>query len=338
MYEQNLNVEDFLREARKHAVGQNENNPVPPTPFEDDEMYSVLQQLYQDVEKVFQKKPPAPPLIGTLPTGAVNALTIRVPRSDETIIVFEDQLFTFALLFCKVASLLLVVEPSEGGAAHIREEPLSATDASEAGKRLSDLLRAYLLGGAPWRVQPYVLPPLLQMVVAPQLLHSFELFVMAHEFTHAVAGHLHGSESRVLRFGSQEVNVVQRNWEKELEADANGMVAVLADRGVGLRTTWAGGELFLVAVEIIENSLSVVMGRKEAPAGSITHPPAHLRRQATRERVYDFFREIGREDLIAGDRLALALSQTMLDLWKAHAFPWLEQTPVSALHARWRSG
>jgi hypothetical protein len=58
-----------------------------PTPYEDGGWYAVMEDLSEaigqsanEAEMVISRRP----LLGTLPTGQINAMTVRVPGTDNT--------------------------------------------------------------------------------------------------------------------------------------------------------------------------------------------------------------------------------------------------------------
>ncbi|WP_440956116.1 hypothetical protein ACSAZK_03970 [Methanosarcina sp. Mfa9] len=86
-----------------------------PTIYENPDTYSILFDLFEQIEKSAKEllsRLPMRPLIGTLPSGKVNAMAIKVPDTDEFMVVFEDQLFTFANLIAKIIAQSIPFNPS----------------------------------------------------------------------------------------------------------------------------------------------------------------------------------------------------------------------------------
>ena len=70
-----------------------------PTRFEDPRRYGILRGLAEEVEEFAKANSfttPSNCILGTLPTGRLNAMTIPVPSSEEYLIVFESEMFDFA--------------------------------------------------------------------------------------------------------------------------------------------------------------------------------------------------------------------------------------------------
>src|SRR6266581_1222682 len=187
-----LNEEDEA-ELRSSLREKHQNAAIPQSRYEDPSFYSIVEHLTIDLNEGARMRGLVParwPVIGTLDTGRVNAVTVRVPGTMECVIFLERQLLAFANLFSKaIARALPIKQVPEGIAfgfgvsdvvAHVRSDWSTAA-------RLGDLLIAYVATGLPMHAQQYFCEPS-HVKIASYFRHSMELFVLGHEYAHVMLG------------------------------------------------------------------------------------------------------------------------------------------------------
>ena len=214
-----------------------------------------------------------------------------MPGSANVVIVFEDQLFLFALLFTKAAVYVFPERHESSGAVRFsssKEDIRKLVEVHpELLKRFQEVLAAYLLTGAPGTAPQYFQPQPYSTLSAI-LRESMELFVLGHEYGHFIANHLQEGRQVKSAFGSEKVTEIVRSWSDELEADLYGLqlsVAAMRKAGFDTALAYCGADFFFTMLDIVERALDVLATGKEAngkdaPPGS--HPPPAMRREFLR--------------------------------------------------------
>lgn len=230
-------------------------------------------------------------VVGTLHTGRVNAVAIKVPSGGE-IVAVNHGTFIFIYLAAKAVSSFLPLKP-DGGFSTAKEDLEHTLRTNREGHaRFADALVSYLIEGDPSAAQPYVQPEK-QSRLAYLLSHTAEIFVLAHEFAHVFHGHLVVQSNLVSLPGGREDALVQyeeirRSWQEELEADHLGAMLTLQgqlNQGLDLALSYAGIDFVLTCFHIVEEALGGEV--------SETHPPALLRRELLRRRLREDYGEAG---------------------------------------------
>ena len=295
-----------------------------PTPYEDAGGYFILSELRREVEQSIRDLGlplPAPPAFGSLPTGQVNALTIAVPRSDEHVILFEDELFTFALLFSKA---VVRAFPSTGqadadGNVGFTLEPAAVQqrvrDDPSVLDRFADVVLAYALTGNPSRAEQYW-PEADYGRLAELARESMELFVLGHEYGHIIAGHLGDASVERRMLPAQSVDEVSYAWGQEFEADyigvALGVRSMNRSKGVDASLSFWGADLFFSALDVMDRCTSLLRHGDEGVQTLGSHPPSAERRQGVR--LY-LSRLLGDEASAGAIQLAEMVEQAVETLW-----------------------
>ncbi|MEU3890616.1 hypothetical protein [Streptomyces sp. NPDC029041] len=263
------------------------------TSYEDPLRHAIVQGLEQRIQKAASgllSHPPEFPIVGTVPTGDVNAITVAVPGSNQCVILIQDQLFNYALLFSKILAMSFphIDDPDKNGflsfSADLSEVIANIENNPYITQRFRELIFAYLTEGRPDRAPAYILEqPYMSM--AQILYNSMELFVMGHEYGHIIAGHLGGIDRYAAALGSKEFQIVTRNWKQEHEADALGMrLAITANQeeGLDIPMSFWGADFFFNCAEVVEKGLSVIETGQEGNVKMGSHPPPNRRRKVIR--------------------------------------------------------
>ncbi|WP_432097338.1 hypothetical protein [Streptomyces sp. bgisy100] len=258
-------------------------------PHETWEWYHLIHSLAD----VLERHVPSPftrPMLGTLATGEINAVTILVPDSDAHLVVFEDQLLNFANLFSKAVALAIPFEETkDGGLAFshgIDSVRRHLRDAPEALQRFREVVLAYVLRGSPGAAPQYFVPPELNPL-ASTLRNGLELFVLGHEYGHVADGHLADGTAarRLLGTAGPAVSEATWSWEKEFIADLIGWslsVSAMVEKRHDVALSHAGVELFFSAYEVLNRALSLLIRGEDTVGTATTHPPASDRRKLLR--------------------------------------------------------
>jgi hypothetical protein len=286
-----------------------------PTRFEDPWGYLQMLKLASEIEKSISqipylaKKLRFHPLFGTLPYGNVNAAAVLIPKSKEYLVVFEPELFTFALLVSKLVTISIATIVSSGDGWEDRYTEFCSNDEILAKTVLEnpymldlfqDLLFAYILDGMPSSAHPYQSTGI-HADLAGDLLHAMELFVMGHEYGHVLAGHLPNKSTIIQGLADRPRELLANIWGQELQADTIGLDLVFmasALRGTNgeLGKAFAGADLFFSIIDIVERSIGILRTGDENQRPIPSHPPIvnrreHLRNYA-RERLSGYIYDV----------------------------------------------
>jgi hypothetical protein len=268
------------------------SNLKPPTRYEHPAQYWLMIRLAQEIEEAASLYPiplPILPAIGTLPTGRVNAMAIAIPKNDEYLVVFESELFTFALLLSKVVAQAVPFQGIDSGRLKFTTD-ISSVERCLAENpvivgRFRELMFAYLLTGHPSSAPPYILEEP-YLTLSAILRDSMELFVMGHEYGHIIRGHLLGQKESASLLGEENVDEITRSWEQELEADAVGLQllipAMQEKRRMDLSLSYWGADLFFSCSDILERGISILLKGQPGYRRVGSHPFAELRRKSLR--------------------------------------------------------
>jgi hypothetical protein len=262
-----------------------------PTLFENPGSFQELAETIKWVEnaaRIVERSIPAitvpvtRPLVGSLPTGRVNAMAIRVPNSTEHIIVFESQLFHFCWLFCKTIALAMPFKEK-------RDQIIFSFDKASVLRRIkhdqtiverfSEIVEAYVVKGLPGlaRYYPITQPWATQAWLFDQ---SMQFFIIAHEYSHILHGHT-GRGTAASVSGSATAEVLE--WDQQLEVNADTLAVLLLVASPDVKTgpilRFAGVTLFFQAMSIIERAVTLLMTGEERQSAfrSGTHPANSIR-------------------------------------------------------------
>jgi hypothetical protein len=191
-----------------------------PTRYESPFSHLLLTDLIDDIRKIQKKQLLKEPKFGTLPINSVNAEMLRIPGSQDPLIIIHSGLFNFVYEMTKL--VLLTVDVKENLADHS-----IAVDFTEEAFRRS--LRRY--PDLPHRLMKIVgeflgfgtytpgLGPTEYDYLLAEMVGGMELFVIAHEI-----GHIMGDHKPVAEELDQNINAQRllHSWNQEIEADTFG--------------------------------------------------------------------------------------------------------------------
>jgi hypothetical protein len=302
----------------------------PPTPYQDPDQYFLIKQLEDHIKEALKEAGTQQfmananyPLIGTMPTGNVNAQTYCVPDSSDYLVVFEDQLFTFCNMFSKVIASALPFKQiqrwhKEWKDGMIWDETQVNSEMNKLQESLLkqneilyhflDLIESYLISGTPGASKQYLLEGPYDSL-AFILLRSMELFAIGHEYGHIFRGDLMEGKVVASLVGRKSVGKIVYSWEKEFLADEMGLKLMLWSRQRVVSelaiTKWNwekiqdalslfywGPALFFSSMDIIDRAKKILntgtpppaLEQEEAPTVT-SHPHPLLRRDKMIEMI-----------------------------------------------------
>lgn len=227
------------------------------------------------------------PTFGTLPIGTLNAQTLKVPGSQELLIVFNDGIFAFVNSLIKALMLcFFIVDEEKGLVMEIHGHNLVRP---EAQVRFHDVLSAYVLLGNAEEARSWLLPASL---VPRQFLflQACEMFILCHEYGHIALEHQKSTDTTVVQmlWVESEIVMLTRSVIQEEQADAWGAsMALLAipDKGT-MAYNFAGIEIYFRFMEMVERAISILRtGVEEGSANDSTHMSWGNRRNILRLRL-----------------------------------------------------
>lgn len=293
------------------------------TRFEDPLRYRLMLLLMVQIEEAAEKlsiQIPERPLIGTLPTGRVNAMAVTVPDSNEYIVIFESEIFIFANRLSKIVVKALPFIGNKNGRwtfswkKDIKFDRI-IDENNEIFKRFQEVVLAYVLLGRP-KVWPKYLLGGPYRSLASILLESMELFVMGHEYGHIIKGHLSAGQLTAAAFGEEEINEIVFSWQQELEADVVGLTLMLQSmkkRGLDLALSFWGADFFFSCIDIVERGVSIIRTGKENDQSRSSHPPAQIRREILRAHLRKWYsRDVSKGPI----NLGITLERIIETLWE----------------------
>lgn len=319
----------------ENAVQAAMNNPYP---FD-----SELRTIQGNIERAMRSMIDGPVdldalrPIGVLPSGQLNAVSMLAPgRVPGYLVVFEDQMPSFAYQFCKLMTWALPRGEDAGNgqvtlqmspelvAGRIAEEPRIA-------EWFTNLVVAYArtgqVAGTPGNET--AMPPG-YFKMAGRLASALEHFIVGHEHAHILMGHLEKAGTRKGVLPVADVETLAYSWQQELDADMLGAAfainaGIQYDEGTMTDGFW-GITIFFDAMEVMDRAVALLQTGDEQARQLGSHPPSYLRKQRLRE----FLPKMGGDDAAGQAQVSTALGVTgvqekITDLLWERARPRLEQ-------------
>lgn len=250
------------RTAVLEALSRDELMPRP-TAFERPHQYSILRGLKTSIEEAAtQLSIPLPftPVVGTLPTRLLEPLMIRVPASEEVVLVVDGSLLTYVHLLAKAVAHALPLEFLDGDAVFDTPETPGWEEAIDpdgsATHRFTELMLAAISGSAA-SAPGYAPEPLCEQVTA-SLCECMELFIVAREYARLCEGdHLVAGTERRRAF-DQAFDALVWDARQEFRADALGLGLMLAaadDKGESPRVALWSADILLASFGILDRAV-----------------------------------------------------------------------------------
>jgi hypothetical protein len=247
------------------------------------------------------------PLVASMPMGEPNAMTLPIPNTEQRLVIFDDELMTFAWLLSKVVVRIvgpqlqrprgLALRPlftrrPKGNSLRSGENDVLSRLRAEPDiiKRFVEVLVASVAVRNTSAAPPYLLPPD-QMEQATAIATSMELFVLGHEYGHIMRHHV--GQVRNLSAGHREdVKHINWTWDEEFEADSVGVLLAgraMRDMGSDPTIAYCGPDYFLSCADLMDRvSMLIETGQEkvqEKVQASSSHPPNSDRRERLRSTI-----------------------------------------------------
>ncbi|MFC7640158.1 hypothetical protein ACFQX6_03275 [Streptosporangium lutulentum] len=264
---------------------------------------------------------PLSPLIGYLQTGQLNAVSMRVPgRSGDYLVLFEDEMLLFASKLSKAVAWAIPCGPSDANGMMTFEWGMPpVTERIEArpevAEQFADIVITYAVTGGVGQAAHHMVPPG-YLNLASMMRDSLEYFVLGHEYSHILLGHLDIAESRKGVLPASEAEVLAYSWRQELDADWFGMVlsinALIDHEDQDIPFGFIGISLFFDALDVMDRAVALLQTGDENARQLGSHPPSDLRKRYLR----DFLPQMagGDPELSEDVRTALELADVQSEI------------------------
>lgn len=303
----------FLEDILKHFLQTDDVSHVLPkieeelsgivlnTKYQDPYSYSILYHIVQDIEaikgEVFEGLDLniKMPCFGTVDFNMFSA-EICSPACDDKLIIISDGLLAFANLISKVIVQMLPIKTTDQGQ-HFstRKEDIleHIENTPEVKLRFFDLMLACLITGEPPKARQYFPPPHLNTFLH-MVRRSFETFVVAHEYSHSVLGHLDDKNihlsANLEPIDESELKQIFHSWEDEIHADLYGAgltLAIMRKKGFDPYTSMLGVIVCTCSFDLFDQIESLRSGKPDEIHMSKTHPPGFLRKKMLLQQYFD---------------------------------------------------
>lgn len=258
-----------------------------PTEYQDPLTYSLLQGLFDEIKesavhlsKDNQFTFPKSLTYGTANIGTFTAFVADFDAEKDYLLLISDGLFTFANLMAKSIGMLTIQPDSEDGKYLkfcFEENSIRSAlkNNHDAIIRFADLIFAYTISNHPGYAKQYT-PDLTLAAISGLLRHSFELFIIGHEYGHLLLNHLDITHPKVSD-KKELIDTALNNWYEEISADTLGAyLAIGAMKGYDFVSSYAGVDICLITLTILERLENEL---KKKSSGYFTHPPGEFRRE-----------------------------------------------------------
>ena len=298
LFDKNV-IDQFFDKAK-----DTEESTEPPTPYEDKFYWQTLMSLANDIENVLTntlaqesecvslrqhyKSNFKKPVIGTLPSGRINAISMQMSQSKEHLIILESGLFMFCDIISDIVSNFIpYTKTKDGFIFNINDSMIN--NKIENQRKLLDIFKesiiAYLTSN---EIAPLasVFRDRTSYAYSLMLSSSMKYFILGHEYSHILRNHFGKAKVVEYTLGNNEIKY---DWNDEYQADQDGLLIMQntksKERVYDLEINYLGPEIFFSFIEIIEDGVALLgdQQNKHNPRGS--HPPSNLRKKALRDFV-----------------------------------------------------
>jgi len=233
---------------------------------------------------------------GEFPTGSFNAQACLV--SNGTLLLLNTGLMVFLHKASKLVSHSIRFAPFGSDGKPIlgteeRDDKPDTLSYAEQVDAFAELIVGYLFAENDWvrRVRRIPFVTGAKAMLSAMVVNSAEKFVLAHEYGHAIAGHLSTSRTMVNRTPVGNVEFVAKRWEDEFEADLIAAMLMITDLPRKIERLEelfplqfaTAGPLFFFALDRLITKVALDIKGLNEICVITDHPPSDLRMQSVRE-------------------------------------------------------
>lgn len=243
-----------------------------PTPYQEPIFFMLLKRAFETLDRVVGLQqilfndvliePKPLPIYGSIQAKIFNAFILA--PGGEPLIVFTEGLFPLATGISNVIGAVVY---------NNARKRKNINRYNQIIKYFIDMLLSFLLFGTIEFARGISFIDREETVLSTQIASSYLLFVVAHEYSHLVLGHLKGANMHSAHVSGEKTSIISISWQKELEADALASILCIKNTSTTFEISILGIFLFLNILRIVEMNEQFEY---------ITHPPADVRA----ERIY----------------------------------------------------
>ena len=305
-----------------------------PTASQDRYEYMLLGRYIEELRQIAGKENVALPsnvLFGSLPIGSPIAQSVRVPRTDYYLVIFNSGLFGYLYQLGRIIATCIPYEITDKqviyrlAPADVKAEFERSVDGkvsyltpSGAAAELFELLSVTVAQGTPWASRPFEVQRYL-MPMAETFVDASYAFVVGHEYGHLVNHDLdHAVTARGSLGPANSIDLVDHSWKDEISADFVGLQAAMAasiGREQPTTSAYFGAHVYLRGVQMLCDAIALAAGREEGALDEQLWPPLSRRRQALRDGL-EMYLSAGAAELLPRELAVADAVDTVLDiLW-----------------------
>lgn len=267
------------------------------------------------------------PIFGTLYTNRVNALAVRVPKSNNHLILIESNLIHFLNRFTQLIVRTFVRKGENDKVFHLSCDIDDVRENLKNNRTIQldfdDLLRSFVIDKKVDSVVNTVLDRP-RYILSTHILKSIDYFIIGHELGHVIRGHINQkTESTKTNTTTDELR--NRNWNMEYEADILGLqLSVQALKKEGFKEDFylIGGEFHFILSDIISKAKSIIKtGHEENSNMNDSHPFYIDRRKNIRRVMKD---ELNDDEFESAIYLPNTMEMILNELWSKSKHLFLE--------------
>jgi hypothetical protein len=229
---------------------------------------------------------PARIVLGSLPIGQSNAITVEIEETSEFLILLQRGLFGTLNLLARVIAGAWPDADDPGEPLPILIETGKALDRMRADERLTpyiiDVLDHSLLKGDPQSLAVLPMPANREGLKETILLNA-EMFVIGHELGHISRSHFSRERNQTSTRGNLALTVKSRSHQEEFAADLSAfefLTAACTQDPASLCLSYYGACFFLSCQDFLEAAIETVSGAPGEQRLRDTHPTGAKRRAA----------------------------------------------------------
>jgi hypothetical protein len=295
--------------------------------YEDPGTLMLMAHLKRDVDAALKRLRLGPLndlVIGTLATGELNALAVKVPSTAGHIVVLNRGLFPLLNLSAKILTQCFRIadhtvhgpQDERVGFAlthSLRDRIRLRFSTPNPRVRFWNLMIMQIMGSAAQAAVNFQDP--IRVKFHSMIRDTMELFIFAHEAGHVVGGHLTRSSNERRMVAKSEIQTASRDWNDEFEADRIATQLVIDSERheqTPLPVVALSLHYLFVLMEYVDRGSNILLMGRDVETESGSHPPSSARRAALRQVLVQL---LTKEEMVASLSMMIVLTRIMDSLW-----------------------
>ncbi|MGB5818855.1 MAG: M48 family metalloprotease [Saonia sp.] len=249
------------------------------------------------------------PILASTATDSFNAQAIKFRDSNESIILFEEQTFYFAL---KLSKLIISAVPLINGKLNFEQKKIKENISKNLTVIENFSLTIFNSMFPAYKKIPFIIDfPKEKQTFLSTCTDSIEFFIMGHELGHILLNHHDKKNTKEFFALNEYAYLASRNWQKEFEADYSGFIFFSNSMSNihPMDTSFIGLDLMFTVMHILAEAKQIINGVQNSKI-STTHPPPLKRQQKIRMYIQSLLKsyQVPLEN-------AVNVSEVFLEIW-----------------------